>query len=205
VEAACNGINVKGLGTLFGAPPFSARIRAAALAFDASSHSEEETVVLRKLTLALALLALPAVVAAGSAEDNVATLQRFYEEAVNLGHLELFDQILAENFVEHEELPGLPPTREGVKQWFTRMRTAFPDLKFKVEFTMADGDKVAAYLTMSGTQAAEFLGVPSQGRAFRVKTVDIVGFENGKAVEHWGVTDTGMMMQQLTGERPDAK
>jgi len=70
---------------------------------------------------------------------------------------------------------------------------------------MVDGDKVAAYLTMSGTQAAEFLGVPSQGRAFRVKTVDIVGFENGKAVEHWGVTDTGMMMQQLTGERPDAK
>lgn len=160
---------------------------------------------LRKLTLALALLAVPAVADAGSEEDNVATLQRFYQEAVNLGHLELFDEFLAEDFVEHEELPGIPPNREGVKQWFTLMRTAFPDLKFDVEFTMADGDKVAAYLTISGTQAAEFLGVPSQGRAFSVKTVDIVGFENGKAVAHWGVTDTGMMMQQLTGEDAEAK
>jgi len=205
VEAARNRINVKGIGTLFDAPPFSARIRAAALAFESSSHPEEETVVLRKLIFPLALLAVPAVAAAGSAEDNVVTLQRFYAEAVNLGHFELFDEFLAENFVEHEELPGLPPTREGVKQWFTRMRAAFPDLKFKVEFTMADGDKVAAYLTMSGTQATEFLGVPSQGRAFRVKTVDIVGFENGKAVDHWGVTDTGVMMQQLTGEGAEAK
>ena len=159
--------------------------------------------VLRKLTLALALLAVPVVAAAGSAKDNVAALERFYAEAVNQGNLELFDELLAENFVEHEELPGLPRTREGVKQWFAHMRTTFPDLKFEVEFMMADGDKVAAYVTISGTQAAEFLGVPSQGRAFRVKTVDIVRFEKGKAVEHWGVTDTGLMMQQLTGG-PDA-
>jgi steroid delta-isomerase-like uncharacterized protein len=161
--------------------------------------------VLHKLTLALALLAVPAVAAAGSAEKNVEKLQRFYTEVLNSGHLERFDEFLAENFVEHEELPGLPPTREGVKQWFTLMRTTFPDLKFDVEFTVADEDKVAAYLTMSGTQAAEFLGVPSQGRAFRVKTVDIVRFEKGKVVEHWGVIDSGVMMQQLAGEGAKAK
>ncbi|HMB68128.1 MAG TPA: ester cyclase [bacterium] len=156
--------------------------------------------MLRKLTLALALFALPALAVAGPAEDNEATMLRFYEEAVNQGDLEAFDEFMAESFVEHEELPGIPPTRDGVKQWFGLMRTAFPDLKFDVEFTMADGDRVAAYLTISGTQAAEFLGVPSQGRAFSVKTIDIVRFQDGKAVEHWGVTDTGVMMQQLTGE-----
>jgi steroid delta-isomerase-like uncharacterized protein len=171
------------------------------------THFQEKTVVLRKLTLALALalLALPAMAAAGSAKDNVALLQRFYEQGVNQGHLELFDELLAENFVEHEELPGIAPNREGVKQWFALMRAAFPDLKFDVEFTMADGEKVAAYLTISGTQAAEFLGIPSQGRAFRVQTVDIVAFENGKAVAHWGVTDTGVMMQQLTGASAETK
>lgn len=161
--------------------------------------------MLHKLTIALALLAVPAVVAAGSAEKNVEKLERFYTEVINPGHFEQFDEFLAENFVEHEELPGLPPTREGVKQWFTLMRTTFPDLKFEVEFTVADEDKVAAYLTMSGTQAADFLGVPSQGHAFRVKTVDIIRFEKGKAVEHWGVVDSGVMMQQLTGEGAKAK
>jgi steroid delta-isomerase-like uncharacterized protein len=160
---------------------------------------------MRKMTLALALLAMPAVAGAGSAEDNVSTLLRFYEEAVNQGNLELVDEFLAEDFVEHEELPGIPPTREGVKQWFTLMRSAFPDLKFDVEFTMADGDKVAAYLTISGTQATEFLGMPSQGRSFHVKTVDIVSFRDGKGAAHWGVTDTGMLMQQLAGEEAEAK
>src|SRR4030095_4868427 len=136
------------------------------------------------------LLAVPAIAAAGSTEKNVEKLQSFYKEIGNAGHFEKFNDYLAENFVEHEELPGLPATREGVKQWFTLMRTTFPDLKFDVEFTVADEDKVVAYLTMSGTQAAEFMGVPSQGRAFSVKTVDIVRFEKGKAVEHWGVVDS---------------
>jgi len=162
-------------------------------------------VVLRKLTLALALLAVPTLAVAGSAKDNAATLLRFYEEAVNQGNLDLFDDMLAESFVEHEDLPGFTPDREGVTQWFELMRAAFPDLKFDVEFTMTDGDRVAAYITMSGTQAAEFLGVPSKGLPFRVQTVDIIRFENGKAVEHWGVTDSGTMIQQLTGEVPAAE
>lgn len=161
--------------------------------------------MLRKLTLVLALLAVPAVAAAGPAEDNVAKVLQLYTEAVNQGHLELFDEVLAKDFVEHEELPGIPPTREGVKEWFTLMRAAFPDLKFDVDFTMVDGEKVATYFTMSGTQATEFMGIPSQGRAFHVKSVDILRFENGKAVEHWGVTDTGAIMQQLTGDGDGAK
>lgn len=155
--------------------------------------------VLRTLALVMALLAVPTLAVADSAKDNEAQLLRFYEEGVNQGRLELVDELLAESFVEHEELPGLEPNREGVKQWFAILRTAFPDLKFHVELMMTDGDKVAAYLTFSGTQAAEFMGMPSQGRAFSVKTVDIIRFENGKAVEHWGVTDTGAMMQQLAG------
>lgn len=153
---------------------------------------------------AVALLAGPAA-AAQSAENNVVALQHFYQEAVNRGHLELFDEFLAENFVEHEDLPGLLPNRAGVIQRFALVRTAFPDLAFDVEFTMADGDKVAAYLTMSGTQGAEFLGIQSQGRTFRVKTVDILRFQNGKTVEHWCVTDTGVTMQQLTGQDTQAK
>lgn len=160
--------------------------------------------MVRKLAFVIALLAVATLAVAESAKDNEAELLRFYE-GVNQGHLELLDQLLAENFVEHEELPGLEPNREGVKQWFALLRTAFPDLKFDVAFTMTDGDKVAAYLTISGTQAAEFLGVPSQGRAFSAKTVDIIRFENGKAVEHWGVTDTGAMMQQLTGDAAAAE
>jgi len=145
------------------------------------------------------------IAAAESAEDNVATLLSFYKEVINTGKIEKFDGFLADNFVEHEELPGLPSTRAGVKQWFMLMRNAFPDLKFDAEFTVAQGNKVVAYLTISGTQAKEFLGIPSQGHTFNIKSVDIIAFEKGKAIAHWGVTDTGTMMQQLTGGAAEGK
>lgn len=135
--------------------------------------------------------------------DNEARLGKFYTEVVNQGNLDLIDEMLAEDFVEHEELPGMDPGRAGIKQWFAAMRKAFPDLKFDVEFTVSDGDLVAAYINMSGTQKAEFMGMPSMGKSFSTKTIDIVRFKDGKAVEHWGVTDAMTMMEQLGMAPPE--
>ena len=137
-----------------------------------------------------------------SADDkenaNMASMKRFYAEVINQGNIELFDDLCAVNFVEHEETPGFTPDREGVKKWFRVMRTAFPDLKFEVEFMFAKDDKVVTYITMTGTQKGPIMDMPASGKKMRVKAIDIVRFApNGKAVEHWGVTDSGTMMQQL--------
>jgi steroid delta-isomerase-like uncharacterized protein len=129
--------------------------------------------------------------------DNKALLGKFYTEAVNQGNLDMIDEMLAEDFVEHEPIPGMEPGREGVKQWFTHLRTAFPDLKFDVKFMLSDEDMVAAYITMSGTQKGEFMGSPAKGKSFAADIIDIVRFKDGKAVEHWGVTDAMAMMEQL--------
>ncbi|MEA2438451.1 MAG: hypothetical protein QOF65_3007, partial [Thermoleophilaceae bacterium] len=49
-----------------------------------------------------------------------------------------------------------------------------------------------------GTHEGDFMGVPPTHRRVSVPIADVVRFDSsGKAVEHWGVTDTGMMMQQL--------
>ena len=148
------------------------------------------------------LAALVCSVAVGSAfanpsKDNIAACKKFYKEVVNGGNIALIDELCAENFIEHEVFPGLTQDREGVKKFFTMMRTAFPDFKMDVEFMMTDGDKVACYITMTGTHKGEFMGMPATGKAFSVKTIDIMRFENGKAVEHWGVTDGMTMMEQL--------
>lgn len=121
---------------------------------------------------------------------------RRYSE-INKGNLGIFDELTSEKFVEHEVLPGFPQTREGVKAFFEALRTAFPDLMFDVEFYMADGDKVAAYLTISGTNKGEFMGRPATGKRISVKAVDIMQFKDGKVVDHWGVTDSMAMMEQL--------
>ena len=153
----------------------------------------------RLVIVGIACLALPLSAIAEADSENEKLCLQFYE-ALNAGELEVIDELIAEDFVEHEVFPGLGSGREDLKKFFTMMRTAFPDLTFDVEFTTCDGEMVTAYITMSGTHEGEFMGMPASGNAFSTKTVDIVRIVDGKAVAHWGATDTGTMMQQLQGE-----
>jgi predicted ester cyclase len=53
---------------------------------------------------------------------------------------------------------------------------------------------------MSGTHQGEFSGIPATGKKATLLAFDRIRVKGGKVVEHWGVTDTGAMMEQLTGE-----
>ena len=136
-------------------------------------------------------------------EQNKANIRRFYDEVFNAGNIAVVDELVASNFVDHEEFPGLSGGRDGLKQFVTMMRTAFPDARMDVDDLIAEGDKVVARLTMSGTQRGEFAGIPASGKSMNVTTIDIIRFENGQAVEHWGATDSAKMMEQL-GAMPAA-
>lgn len=132
--------------------------------------------------------------------DNKALARRFYDE-MNAGNIGIIDELIDENFVEHEELPGQTSGREGLRQFFQSVRQAFPDLSMAIEDMVAEDDKVFIRATMNGTQRGEFMGIPAQGRQMTVPFADIVRFERGRVVEHWGITDTGAMTRQLTGEQ----
>ncbi len=134
---------------------------------------------------------------ASDEEKNAAVMKRFYEEVVNNGNLQLIDELVAAEFVDHEEFPGMVQGREGLKQFFTMFRAAFPDLHFQVNDLIAKGDKVWAYITIHGTHKGEFMGMAATDKKIAVKGFDIVRFADGKAVEHWGLTDSMTMMQQL--------
>lgn len=150
------------------------------------------------LVVAIISFACFSLANATDTEDaNMVQMKKFYNEVINQGNIDLLDELCVASFVEHEETPGLAPGLEGVKQWFKMLRTAFPDLKFEVGFMLAKDDKVVSYVTMTGTQKGPFMDMPASGKMIRVNTVDIVRFKDGKAVEHWGVTDSGTMMQQL--------
>jgi len=129
--------------------------------------------------------------------DHAATMRRAYD-LLNAGDVDGFGDLLADDFVEHEELPGLAPTKEGIKDFFKMYLAAFPDLRMDAEDVLASGDKVVARLRATGTHEGEFLGIPATGKSFDVQLVDIVRFgDDGLAHEHWGVFDTMTMMQQL--------
>src|SRR3954452_23338530 len=129
--------------------------------------------------------------------SNKDSMRRFYD-SISYGDTSIVDEVLTEDFVEHDEFPGIPQSREGVKQFFSMARGGFPDLRLRVLHLVEDGDVCVGHGLFEGTHDGSFMGVAATGRRVSVPIADIVRFsDDGRAVEHWGVTDTGMMMQQL--------
>lgn len=129
--------------------------------------------------------------------QNSDLVSRFYTEVLAEGNLDVIDELCSEDFVEHEEFPGLGNDREGVKQFVTMMRGGFPDLHVAVDDVIATGDKVVARVRFQGTHQGEFMGVPASGARIDVPTIDIVRVSDGRVAEHWGVTDSMLLMQQV--------
>jgi len=77
-----------------------------------------------------------------SLESNKKTVNRMPLEAFNEGRLEVVDEVMSADMVDHSSQPGLPPGRDGVKALITAARSAFPDLKNTVIRQIAEGDMV---------------------------------------------------------------
>jgi steroid delta-isomerase-like uncharacterized protein len=131
-------------------------------------------------------------------EQNKQAMRRFNTEVVEQGKLEVIDELLTDDFVEHAAMPGMANDRSAVRDYFTMVRAAFPDMRVEVHHMIAEGDLVAAYTTTHGTHKGDFMGIPATGKKVSIPGVDIVRFnDRGKAVEHWTVADQLVMMQQL--------
>lgn len=130
-------------------------------------------------------------------DDLRALAHRFYDEVLNRGNLDALDELVHDDFVEHEEMPGLPTDKEAPRAFTAMIREGFPDLQVTIEDMVVEGDKMVVRARFSGTHRGEFMGIPATGQKIDVAAIDVVRIEDGKAIEHWGVTDTLTMMQQL--------
>jgi predicted ester cyclase len=75
-------------------------------------------------------------------------------------------------------------------------RSGIPDLKAVVEDMIAEDDKVATRY-LEGTHEGELFGVPPTGQGLSIKSMSVEQVSEGKNREHWRVTDSLEMMQQL--------
>jgi steroid delta-isomerase-like uncharacterized protein len=129
--------------------------------------------------------------------DHTISIRHLYD-LINTGDIDGFGRQLAADFVEHNENPGVPPTKAGTLQYFQMLVRAFPDLRMDVQDVIASGDKAVARLQVFGTHQGEFMGIPATGKSAAVNLIDITRFgDDGLAREHWGVVDQLAMMQQL--------
>lgn len=131
-----------------------------------------------------------------SVEQNKKTAERLPME-INKGNLAIFDEVTDPKGVDHAVPPGLPHTPAGTKQFLMGFRAAFPDLKYKIEDTIGEGDYVVQRVTGTATMKGDFQGMPASGKSATWSEIHIVRFANGKVVEHWANIDQMGMLTQL--------
>jgi steroid delta-isomerase-like uncharacterized protein len=132
-----------------------------------------------------------------TAVDHAMTMRSAYER-INAGDLGAYADLVADDFVEHDYVPGLPATKEGMLDYFRLILSAFPDLRMDVEDLIASDNKTVARVKATGTHRGEFMGAPPTGSRVEIQLIDIMGFDAaGRVSEHWGVADLLSLMQQL--------
>jgi steroid delta-isomerase-like uncharacterized protein len=130
--------------------------------------------------------------------DPAAIELRIPNEVMNQGKVEVIDEIVSPDMIEHDPPP--PPFKgdiEGFKAFVRAFRQAFPDLHYRVDVHEASGDIVTTVATGSGTMQGDFAGMPASGKHAEWREVHVSRVRDGKIVEHWGAVDQAGMLTQL--------
>jgi steroid delta-isomerase-like uncharacterized protein len=127
--------------------------------------------------------------------QNKIIVRRIFDEVISGGDIALAEQLIADDFVNHDGRP--PPGRDGFKQGLMAIRAAFPDWRSSIDDMVAEGDKIAARWTVTGTQRGPYMGLPPTGRQIVMREAGFLRIEGGKLVEIWRVADELTMLREL--------
>ena len=132
-----------------------------------------------------------------SAEENKEIVRRFWGVWED-GNIGLVDELVGSDYVNHSPgMPDQPEGPEGIKAVVNMFRGGMPDLRVVIEDVIAEGEKVMMRYRIEGTHEGELFGVPPTGRRVSIESITVERVSGGKIREHWRVTDTLDMMQQL--------
>lgn len=90
-----------------------------------------------------------------SYEALKAVVRRNTLEVQSGGNFELFDELFADDFLDHTPQPGGTPDKEGARRLYHALREAFPDFHAEIHWQAVDGDIVTTFKTYHGTHQGE--------------------------------------------------
>jgi steroid delta-isomerase-like uncharacterized protein len=133
-----------------------------------------------------------------SAESNKALSRRLLEEAFNAGNIDVIDELVTTDFVNHDAaLPEPMVGPDAAKATISGYRTAFPDLRITIEEQIADDQGVATRWSAKGTHEGDLMGMAPTGKQATVTGITIDRIVDGRIAESWTNWDTLGMLQQL--------
>ena len=150
---------------------------------------------MRKIALFVPLLLVATTAAAETAEARKAVARRVFEEIFNQGKFDVANEIYAKDFVNHGVTRdiGLKEDQDAARGW----RSAFPDLKTKVDKVLVDGEFVTVLWSGGGTNTGEGNGLPATGKKLTGRGITIWRISGGKIREEWSEFDQLRILQQL--------
>ena len=131
-----------------------------------------------------------------SIEENKQIVRR-YQDIYNSNNLDALTEVVSEDLITPKIMAGIPSGIEGAKMAHQIMLTGFPDYQTVIDDLFAEGDKVVARITMSGTHTGNFMGIPATGKHVEFTGIYIARIANGKIVEHWGEEDGVSLLMQI--------
>ena len=131
-------------------------------------------------------------------DDNRALVHSLRERLLATRDPAVVDEFFAPRFVSHNMPPGFPQGPDGVKR-FLALFEQVGNLDVSLDELICEGDKVAVATTTSGVHDKELFGFAPTGRRLSVTGIDLLRIEDGRIVEHRGLTDTVGLMRQLGG------
>jgi steroid delta-isomerase-like uncharacterized protein len=133
-----------------------------------------------------------------SAESNKALSRRLLEEAFNAGNIDVIDELVTTDFVNHDAaLPEPMIGPDAAKANINGYRTAFPDLRLTIEEQIADDQGVATRWSAKGTHEGDLMGMAPTGKQATVTGITIDRIVDDRIAESWTNWDTLGMLQQL--------
>jgi steroid delta-isomerase-like uncharacterized protein len=155
------------------------------------------------LCAAIAAPALPPALA--SPADHEALLRqnrqlvtRYFEEVWNQGKLEVLDELIAADYLNHSaSTPDPRPGPADLRPIVAEMRKGIPDLHYEILDMAVAADKVAVHVRVTGTHRAALFGMAPKGGRIDVRQMQFEWIRDGKIVQHWRLTDDLALLRQI--------
>ena len=91
---------------------------------------------------------------------------------------------------------GVLEGREDIQRIYQVWFTAFPGLRFTEHDLLIDGDRVAMIMTISGTHAGDFFGLPASGRHVQANCAFVYTLDGNQIIHERRILDfTGVLVQ----------
>ena len=130
-------------------------------------------------------------------DQNIAAVRRLTQDGFVGGKVDVIDDVVAENCVDHDPMPGQGQGREGQRHTCQMVVDGLSNRSTLRDDFLATGDTVVENWIFQGTHTGDFLGAPATGKQLQVRGIEIWRLAGGRIVERWGVVDAAGVIEQL--------